>query len=272
MRKIFNLIILTLIIFSYSQSSDNKDILRFYPFADSVSEYPDMFKQLNLICSKKVDHLWVSFIGYKGENRVIIVAVTGEKIKNPNKDIYRTLDFIDGAPSLGKVTTWGYIFDRNKDGLADYMSLVDGAAPFLDDRVPESFPARGEKLNKLDLELYVNKCKIIFNHWADDNFDGRIDGFVHVDVDPLRDWVKRKIFARCTKFNDIFDNVWAFKKQITKTHEKVEYTGTKIPFRPFGKISDSFTKETLNYQSSVLSLINRGIKLCSVGSKLSDGK
>jgi len=262
MKKFLYLMLFMTVLNLCSEAKDQNDLLHFYSIADSLTEYPEINKPLVVICHKKIDKLWVSLIGYKGEKKIFIAAITNEKIQNANKEIYRILDFYEGNPVLGKVTTWGYIYDRNKDGKVDYMSLVDGAAPFLDDRVPESYPVRGQKLNKLDLEMYVNKCKIIFNHWSDDNYDENIDGVVHVDVDPLRDWVKRKIFARCTKFNNIFDDVWSFKKKISSEREKIDFTGIKIPYRPFGKISDFITKQNLQYQTNVLSLINRGIKMC----------
>ncbi|MBA4311967.1 MAG: hypothetical protein C0417_04995 [Chlorobiaceae bacterium] len=268
MRKIF-LSALLVIFFSNGMSAlEKNDIVRFYAKADSISSNPEIGKALNISCQKKIDNLWISFIGYKGENEAIIVAVTNEKIQNPNKEIFRILDFNEGSPVLGKVTTWGYVFDRNKDGKVDYLSLVDGAAPFLDDRVPESYPARGQKLSRNDLELYVNKCKIIFNHWADDNCDEKIDAVVHVDIDPLRDWVRRKILARCTKFDNRFNDVFAFRKKISGEHEKINFTSTAVPYRPLGSISGSITKDVLQRQTDILYLINRAVKECNIGKNL----
>jgi hypothetical protein len=271
MRKIFLSALLVVFFCTGISAAEKKDIARFYPKAESIASYPEIGKSLKIICQRKIDNLWISFIGYNEENKIAIVAATNEMIQNPNKEIYRILDFVEGSPVLGKVTTWGYVFDRNKDGKIDYMALVDGAAPFLDDRVPESYPARGQKLDRNELELFVNKCKIIFNHWADDNYDDKVDAVVHVDIDPLRDWVRRKIFARCTKFNNRFNDVFAFRKKITGEHEKIDFTATKVPYRPLGSISGSITKDVLQRQTDILYMINRAVKNCNVGKNLMGG-
>ncbi|MBI5021512.1 MAG: hypothetical protein HZB59_08760 [Ignavibacteriales bacterium] len=271
MKNIFLSALLITLLGTVTQASEKNDITRFYPKAESIAYYPKIEKSLKIICQKKIDNLWVSFIGYNGRNEIVIAAVTNDMIQNPNKEIYRILDFDEGSPMLGKVTTWGYVFDRNKDGKIDYLALVDGAAPFLDNRVPESYPARGQKLNRNDLELYINKCKIIFNHWADDNYDDKIDAVVHVDIDPLRDWVRRKIFARCTKFNNRFNDVFAFKNKISGEHEKIDYTSVKVPYRPLGSISGWITKDVLQRQTDILYMINRAVKECNAGKTLVGG-
>lgn len=245
-------------------SLDKKNILRFYETADSVAYFPDIAAPLKKHCDRKIDNLWITFAGPQNKDEVMIVAATGQRIQNPQREIWRTLDFKDGSPDLGPVTTWGYVFDRNRDGKIDYMALVEGAAPFLDRRVPDSYPARGQKLSKDELELYVNKCKIIFNHWADDNFDGKIDAVIHVDIDPLRDWVIRKIVARCTKFDGRFNDVFGFRDKISGKREKMGFTGRGVPYRPLGAISDSINKDKLQRQTDILRMINRAVAECKI--------
>lgn len=244
---------------------ENQNIIEFYPTADSIGEYPAIDVQLEILCQQKISNVYVTFLGYKGQKKIFIAAITNQKIENPNKEIYRILDFDGAGPKLGKVTTWGYVFDRNNDGKIDYMALVDGAAPFLDDKIPESYPVRGQKLSMPDLELYVGHCKIIFNHWADDNYDGKIDAAVHVDSDNLRDWIKRKIVARYSKFNDKFDDVWAFKKKITEEQDSVAHTQAGVTYRPLGKISATITKQTFKEKTDLLNLLSQAAASCDIG-------
>jgi len=254
-----------LFIISIVVGQENQNIIDFYPIADSISEYPAIDVPLEILCQKKVSNVYVTFLSYKGQKKIFIAAVTNEKIENPNKEINRILDFDGPVPKLGKVTTWGYVFDRNNDGKIDYMALVDGAAPFLDDKIPENYPVRGQKLSMLNLELYVSHCKIIFNHWADDNYDGKIDAVVHVESDNLRDWIKRRIVARCTKFNDKFDDVWAFTKKITDKHDSVSHTKNSVIYRPLGQVSGFITKQTFQEKTNILDLLNRAAAICNIG-------
>jgi len=106
--------------------------VQFYPVADSICDYPALYETLVIVCQEKIDSLFVTFIGSKSQKRIFIGAITKKPIHNPSKEISRIVD-IDGIkPLLGKVSTWGYIFDRNNDGKIDYMALVGGAAAFKD--------------------------------------------------------------------------------------------------------------------------------------------
>jgi len=246
-------------------SREGKNIVKFFPIADSVSEYPPLTAKLEIFCQKKISDLYVTLIGYKDGKKILIAAITKEKITDPDSEIYRVVGFENAEPHLGKVTTWGYVFDRNQDGRIDYFAQADAAAPLLDDRIPESYPIRGEKLGMPDLELYVGHCKIIFNHWADDNYDGKIDAAIHYDIDPLRDWVKRKIVIRCTKFNDKFNDVWAFTRRITGRRDSVAHTAGSVPYRPLGRISGRISPKTFAEITDILSLLNRAAAECGAG-------
>jgi hypothetical protein len=264
-----------------SQLSAQEDLINFYPVADTLCIYPEITKPIDTICQavmpqymrKKAgkksvidsSKIYVSFLGYKGQKNVFIAALTTKPLENPNFDIMRIVDFDGASPKLGKVTTWGYVFDRNNDGKIDYMALVDGAAAFKDDRVPPDFPVRGQNLTMPQLELFLGHCRIIFNHWADDNFDGKIDCAVHTDMDSVRDWIDRRIVIRSTKFDGNFDEVWAFRKYITDEHEAVPFSKTAVPYRPLGKLSGQITKETMDEKTAILELLNKAALKCDVG-------
>jgi len=270
-----------LLLCCFSPMSAQEDIINFYPVADTLCLYPEIQQPIDTICQKQIPQyttkkvgkkfvkdttkFYVSFLGYKGQKKVFIAALTTKPIENPNSDIMRIVDFDGTSPKLGRVTTWGYVFDRNNDGKIDYMALVDGAAAFKDDGIPLDFPVRGQNLTLPQLEIYMSHCKIIFNHWADDNFDGKIDAVVHTDMDPVRDWVERRLVIRSTKFDGTFDNVWSFQKYITEDRGTVEYSKTAVPYRPLGKLSGEITQATMDEKTAILSILNSAALKCDLG-------
>ena len=236
-------------------TAQNGSIVDFYRYADSISTYPPVDQQLAIIQQQKVMNGYVSFIGIKGTSIVILAAVTTEKLTDP-KSISLTVEFLKDRASIGKVPMWGYVFDRNNDGKVDYMALVEGAAPYKDKDFPEDYPLRKKPATQEQMERFVNDCKLVFNHYADDNFDGKVDAFVHIDLDPKRDWVERQIVARCTAFDEKFNDVWAFRLSMKNPPEQVAHTAENIPFHPLNKPTDVLTKATLADRTSILEYLN----------------
>ena len=266
MKRLFSIIVIAVVFFPIVGSGQaKKDIVHFYEKADSVCQYPNLTIQLTLYCQQKVDNLYVTFIGYKDQKSIFIGAITKQPIIDPNKEISRTVVFDEVRPSLGKTATWGYIFDRNNDGRIDYMALVGGAAAVKDEKLADDYPTRGKKPTLKQLQYFVGHCKLIFNHWADDNYDGKIDAVVHIDMDPVRDWVERKIIAYSAKFDGKFDNVWAFRNDNFLEHENIKHTLSAIPYYPLGDTLSNITNTLLIEKSPYLQLFNRAAAQCGAG-------
>lgn len=255
---------LLLILPASGRSQDEGGIVGFFPTADSICTYPSVDRPLEIICAKKVLRRWVTFMGYKDTKHVFIASVTLKPVVNPDSEISRVVVFDGIRPTLGKVETWGYIFDRNGDGKIDYLALVEGAAPFEDRDLPDDYPVRGQHLTRPELEVYVGRCRLIFNHWADDNYDGAIDAGIFCDVDPMRDWIARRIVARSTKFNDRFDDVWGFRTSVRSEHDTVEHGPTSVPYHALGKFSAELNKAVLREKTGILQLLNRAAKECGI--------
>jgi len=247
----------------YTQS----DILTFYPVADSISSFPLPINQYEIKTQKKLMDRYVTFIGKKKENTICIAAVTLTPIRNLQKELSLTVQFQGPKLYIGEVTTWGYIFDRNGDGKIDYLALVGGAAAVEDSTIADDFPGFGSPMNRKQFEQYIGHCQILFNHWADDNFDGTIDAVVHYDMDPIRNWMKRRLVIRSTGFDGKFEEVWAFRGKITSTREITPFTETEVPFYELGSNQSTFTKKMMDQSSGILQLINRAIVLCKIGAE-----
>jgi hypothetical protein len=242
----------------------HKNIVQFYPFADSVARYPDLSKRLKIVRQKLVEGKYVSFISQEGDKKVTIVAVTDSQIAEVDSSIFRVVKF-KGLQALdGKITTWGYVFDRNNDGKIDYLELLGGAAPFEWDSMPDNFPVRGKRLTLKEWDLFVSHCMLIFNHWADDNYDGSLDAVIQADMDPYRDWVNRMIVVRSTKFNGKFNDVWGFQNSITQERDTVSCVKNRVPYHPIALPPSEITEETFKQKSAILQLINRAAALAGL--------
>ncbi len=246
------------------RSQEEGGIVGFYPSADSICTYPTLDRPLAVICRKKLLGRYVTFIGYKDTKKVFMASVTLKPVMNPDSEISRVVAFDGIKPTLGKVETWGYVFDRNGDGKIDYLALVEGAGAFEDDDLPDDYPVRGQPLNRPELEVYVGHCRLIFNHWADDNYDGTIDAGIICDADSMRDWIARRIVVRSTKFNGTFDDVWGFKTNITARRDSIGHDPTSVPYHALGKFWARIDKAVLQEKTGVLQLLNRAAKECGI--------
>jgi hypothetical protein len=257
---------LLLIFISASIFGQQKSTLTdYYHSADSVTKYPWVEKRLGIVCAKQIGQVYCTFIGYEGENAPFIAAITAEPIKNPNSEISRSVEFREIVPTAGKVATWGYIFDRNNDGRIDYLALVDGAAAVEPPKFPPTFPLRKKQMSAKQQEYFINNCAIIFSHWADENYDGRIDAGVVPDLDSLRDWVQRRIAFRSTKGNGTIDVAWGFLRSTNEAHRKVAIRKGKFEHRSLDNTLEAISGKTLDEKTTLLQLIDNAAAGCGLG-------
>lgn len=245
--------------------SAQPNIVEFHATADSVTAYPPFRSELTTLCQVRVQDRWVGFVGFRGTRTLLFVTFTLDSLPDPAADVSTIVGFENGRPHLGKVTTWGYPFDRNRDGKIDYFALVGGAAPYEDADFPPNYPKGGEQLMLHHLELFVAKCRIVFSHWADDNYDGAIDAAVLADMDPERNWIARQILARSTKFDRRFDDVQAFRTDTSSFADTVSFTPERVSHRPVGMPAGSFGMKELDDKTAVMALMNRAIAACGEG-------
>jgi len=266
MRDILAAVLVALVL-APSALFAQKNMVDFYRYADSLTQTPPMINELKILGSKKISNRYVTFVGYPEDKSVVLAAVTLEPLKKLNEDIALNVRFRKMSPDMGKTSTWGYIFDRNQDGKVDYMALIGGAAPYKDSEFPEDYPYKGQPLQHAHMEYYITRCKLVFNHWADDNFDGMLDGVVHIDMDPERDFVDHQIVVRSTKFDGTFDDVWAFRASDGVLPEPVLHTTTSVAYHPINKPPDFITKPILDDKSQIMKLLNTALKQLKFGAK-----
>jgi hypothetical protein len=235
----------------------------YFATVDSMCQFPPIGQDLEITCQKKIDRWYVSFVGVKGEGKARIAAVTLKPLADP-KEISLSVQFKDITPTIGAVTTWGYIFDRNRDGKVDYLALIGGAAGFKPDDFPEDYPSR-PPYTRPQLELFVSNCRLVFDHWGDDNFDGNLDAAVHIDMDSLgRDWVDKWIVARSMHHDDRLDDAWSFRRTAADEHVPVAASGKGVPYRAITKKNEYLTGKSLGEANGILNLINKAAKACKL--------
>ncbi len=253
-----------LLLASGNASARQSSIIDFYHYADSIATYPAVDKQLRVICSHKLEGKNVTFIGFSGDSVARIVAVTMSPITDVKKEISLIVDFEGIRPVVGKISTWGYMYDRNGDGKIDYLALVGGAAAYKGADFPDDFPQRQQPLSRQQVEYFLGACKIIFNHLADDNYDGRIDAMVQVDMDPERDWVERNLLVRSTSFDSTFNDVRAFRTSFDEAVDTVAHTSHAVPYHPVAKPPDVIDERMFESRTAILHLINQAVGLCKL--------
>lgn len=257
-------VVLGFFITAPSATAQHGNIVDMYPLVDSVTQFPPEQKELTLICQKEVQQRYISFVGRKGDTRAIIVAVTLKPLGSPDTVISTRLDFDGIRPTLGKISTWGYIYDRNGDGKIDYLALVGGATAFKDAEFPDSFPARNVRLTFDQMDYFIRHCKIVYNHWADDNFDGVLDAVIQIDMDRKRDWVDRQLVVRSSTFTGRFDDVWAFRGRMDADHNSIRHSQTSVPYHSIENTSATLNKEAFSERTEILKLIDRAAKECKM--------
>ena len=186
------------------------DIFAFYQTALAVAQTTHA-QDLTIICQKpqpdkifsKAGNMYVSFLG--GRSKKVVLAVF---TKNPLNSL--------SAVHLDRVQNgieWMFVFDRNRDGKIDYILWPQGVLPFVDGTPPPGFPSRGTivHMTRQQGELIQRYAKMIFYHWADENFDGKLSAMV------LEAWDPSGLFAisgwqliRSSGFDGILDQCWYF--------------------------------------------------------------
>jgi len=240
------------------------DVVNFYPVADSVTQTPFPIGRYEIKYRKNLMGRYVTFIGKKKDRKVLIAAITMEPIKSVQKDMRLSVEFHGPKPYIGEVSTWGYIFDRNGDGRIDYLALVGGAAAVEDSSITDDFPGFQNPMSRKQFEQYIEHTRIMFNHYADDNYDGEIDAVVHYDMDPIRNWMKRWLVVRSTKFDGQFEEVWAFRGKMSPNQEITNFTPTEVPYYELGSDRSVMTKQVFDEASGFLQLINRALAECKI--------
>lgn len=194
----------------FCHAADGPGVIDFYPYAHRLTQDPPPPSSLKAYFRTEIDgqHL----ILLKTGDPLLTVAVFSAK---PVEDIERKLTlrlglFLPGGKPAGKPAPadafeWLYLFDRNRDGQFDYLCWPYGPGLV---KPPEAPP---EVMKKIRFEY----LRFVFDHLADDNFDGRFDAAVFGVGSPDNPaWIDRWVLLRSRGDDGTADEAWYFTADI----------------------------------------------------------
>ena len=204
-------------------SSDRSymNITSYYLNAEDQSRSPPPEESLRIVCQKKQkangyitkDH-YITFIGVE-DQKVLLFALTDKKMRDARKSIYLTtrifteptIRISGGGP--GVTQDWGYVFDRNQDGLVDYLAFMLGPLPVAPIGYKKDLPNLSDSKLQMTLgtvaKIYVPNSPLAYWHVADDNSDGSVDGFAKRALSLDNGWSYGWIVVKSSAFNNTFD-------------------------------------------------------------------
>ncbi len=250
-------------------SHGEESILTFYNKAAARTQNPPDEAYLYVVCREKIDNLYVTFVGLE-TGKVLLAAITENKLKKPSIEILLKVQFLKLpyppyiAPTAGRVVDWGYVYDRNGEGKIDYVSYLVGPFPIKKPDFPSDYPKRGQSLNLSEIELFLKSMRLLFTHWADDNYDGKVDAVVFEAVDPERNWVEGWTAVRSTKYDGTVDEGWYFKEDINVREKDAERTGTGFSTRRIPGIEPVFGPGELAHKTKILTMFNEAAEKCEL--------
>lgn len=218
-------------------TDERGDITQFRRQANMRTENHPPNESLRILCRAKVDRTHVTFIT-ADRKTVLLVTLTPIPLVDPTKDLGidmehairfgmprlrpgrptppgpMTIEFLDITDTDRKTATmdWAYVYDRNGDDFVDYFTHVSGIMPTLPDPRPDGIPpmnvgpvVRESSISSDQIMFIADHMQLQFAHAADDDFDGRADGFVIGTQELKSGWVDGQVVIRSTRFNDDYD-------------------------------------------------------------------
>ena len=148
--------------------------------------------------------------------------------------------------TAGNLVDWAYVFDRNRDGRADYLCYLIGPLPVEPDSLPADFPKGTAPLAGAELEYMLDHQRYVFTHAADENFDGAIDALVLPVLDSDRPWVK-EFAVVLAPGGGTPDSAWTFRGSVadstgTLQHVKGGYVRHRVAGKDLVVTASNFEK------------------------------
>jgi len=264
------IVLCLLLLSSASPSLGEENILTFYNKTAARIQSPPDESYLRVICRKKIDNLYVTFVGWE-TGKVLLAAITQKKLKKPDKEILLRVRFTKSLerpvlPTRDYVVDFGYVYDRNGDGKIDYISYLVGPMPFKQKDFPANYPKRGQPINLHQYKIALESMALLFRHRADDNYDGKVDAVVIEALDPETDWVEGRMALRSTKFDGAVDEAWFFKDDISVKEKDAERLGNGFRARWIGGIGSIFGPVELAKTDYALSMFTEAAEKCKLTS------
>lgn len=248
------------------------DLLSFYPRAPSFAPAPEL-ERYGIECSVPIQGGWFT-LAVRDDGREALFVLTAK----PVTSLARTVSF-GGEP--GKTLDWGFVYDRNGDGWADYVALLDGAMPVGTPELLAAVPKRpmpavtaeggSYRLTREEAQLQLASVRLAFVHYVDDDFDGKTDALVSSLQDPDHwGWLYRRAVLRSRDHSQAVDEEWTFVHHIAAREGPIP----RAPDGSFvwlggigGEASLELSRgKRLDRLSWAFELVNAGLRGCRIPS------
>jgi hypothetical protein len=203
-------------------------LIAFYPRALLRTVKPPPESSLRILGDGTAeDGSHVAFVS-NGRKYSILAVLTKDKLRKPEEALFLAPRYVVAKDMMavqagkeplvrvtaGEVLDWAYVYDRNGDGRADYLTYLVGPLPVQDDSFPGDFPLNEASLDHAQLEYLLDHERYIFTHVADEDFDGTVDALVLYVRAPDRLWVK-EFAAVLAPGGGAPDSSWTFRRAIS---------------------------------------------------------
>jgi hypothetical protein len=238
------------------------DFVAFFPKVPSaLAAGPDLSKY-GIECSVAIKGGGVFTLARSDDGKTALFVMTAQ----PVTDLAKVVSF--GDPK--KSQDWGFVYDRNGDGWVDYIAFLLGRMPVGTPEILAQVPKRpwpkapGQfQVPRQEAELMQRSERLVFSHFADDDFDGKADAVVGALQDPDRwSWYHRRAALRGKNHTQVVGEDWTFIEDITRREGPVPRApdGHLVPVEGLGKSMD----DVLQRMSLLFELVNSGIRDCRV--------
>lgn len=200
-------------------------LIAFYPRVLAFAAKPPAESALRVVADwRHEDGACVTLLAASAQKRSLLAIFSSDKLKNAERALYLSPRYIvskdmksvmEGKEPMVRATAgylvdWAYVFDRNRDGRADYLCHLIGPLPVEPDSFPAEFPAGSAPLAGPYLEYMLDHQRYVFTHAADEDFDGAIDALVVPVLDSERPWV-REFAVVVAPDGGTPDSAWTFR-------------------------------------------------------------
>jgi hypothetical protein len=255
-------------------------LLDFYDLARTRAAAPMDEQKLAVVCAEQLHGeavpggyagLWLSFLTTE-RGRVQIAALTKTPIVRPAETIALEPRF-NPLPTarLGRAGTldWAYVYDRDGDGRIDYLAYLQNALPVLPEPLPPDFPKPevlpdGRVRGSMQLvRAMIGNAQMVFSHYADERFTGRVDAVVVPEFDDARPMFVRGYVAYLAPLEGRAEEAWAFRTSIrerTRTLPRDPDKGYGLPTLEAGATEPAAAR--LANGTRLLGLFNAALARC----------
>lgn len=208
---------------------DPPGLIAFYPKAAERVERPPSESALRAFADWTAeDGSHVTLVS-AGKKRAFLAVFTPDKMKKPDQALFLRPRYVVAKDmkavaagreplvrtTAGALDSWAYVYDRNGDGRADYLTYLAGPMAVQDDSFPADYPRDGEPLTQAQLDYSLDRQRYVFTHAADEDYNGAIDALVLYVRDPDRAWVRE--FAALLAWGGASpDSAWTFRRSIAE--------------------------------------------------------